>query len=76
MFSRGAQLFCGIWEPKAPQRLVLGPPAAAQYFGSEQEELASFLKDREAEGVKSAHFYFPNDLDASTQTTNHIIIEI
>ena len=41
----------------------------------EQEELAIYLKDREAEGVKSIHFYFPNDLDASTQTTNHIIIE-
>ena len=25
----------------------------------EQEELASYLKDREAEGVKSVHFYFP-----------------
>ena len=40
----------------------------------EQEELAVYLKDREAEGAKSVHFYFPNDLDASTQTTNHIII--
>jgi hypothetical protein len=42
----------------------------------EQEELATYLKDREVEGVKSVHFYFPNDLDASTQTTNHIIIEL
>ena len=41
----------------------------------EQEELAIYLKDREAEGVKSTHFYFPNDLDASTRATNHIIIE-
>jgi hypothetical protein len=41
----------------------------------EQEELASYLKDREAEGVKSVHFYFPNDLDASTET-NHIIIDL
>src|SRR5262245_1889229 len=40
----------------------------------EQEELAVYLKDKEAEGVKSVHFYFPNDLDASTQITNHIII--
>ena len=37
----------------------------------EQEELAIYLKDREAEGVKSIHFYFPNDLDASRQATNH-----
>ena len=42
----------------------------------EQEELASYLKDREAEGVKSVHFYFPNDLDTSTQTTNHMIIDL
>jgi hypothetical protein len=42
----------------------------------EQEELASYLKDREAEGVKSVHFYFPNDLDASTQTTNHVVIDL
>jgi hypothetical protein len=41
-----------------------------------QEELASYLKDREAEGVKSVHFYFPNDLDASTQTTNHVVIDL
>jgi hypothetical protein len=27
-----------------------------------QEELASYPKDREAEGVRSVHFYFPNDL--------------
>ena len=42
----------------------------------EQEELASYLKDREAESVKSVHFYFPNDLDASTQTTNHIVVDL
>ena len=42
----------------------------------EQEELASYLKDREAEGVKSVHFYFPNDLDTSTQTTNHMSLTL
>jgi hypothetical protein len=41
-----------------------------------QEELASHLKDREAEGSKSVHFYFPNDLDASTQRTNHMVIDL
>jgi hypothetical protein len=48
------------------------------FLGSpdEQEELASYLKDREAEGVKSVHFYFPNDLDASTQTTNHMVVDV
>jgi hypothetical protein len=36
-----------------------------------------YLKDREAEGVKSElAFYFPNDLDAGTQTTNHIVIDL
>jgi hypothetical protein len=29
----------------------------------EQEDLTSYLKDRESDGVKSVHFYFPNDLD-------------
>ncbi|MFZ0581873.1 MAG: hypothetical protein WAM23_12130 [Candidatus Acidiferrales bacterium] len=42
----------------------------------EQEQLASYLKDKEAEGLKSVHFYFPNDLDASTQTTNHMVIDL
>ena len=41
-----------------------------------QEELASYLKDREAEGLKSVHFYFPNDPDARTQTTNHMVIDL
>ena len=42
----------------------------------EQEELATYLKDREAEGVKSVHFYFPNDLDTSTQTINHMVVDL
>ena len=42
----------------------------------EQEELASYLKDREAEGVESVHFYFPNDLDASMRTTNHVVVDV
>ena len=42
----------------------------------EQEELATYLKDREAEDVKSVHFYFPNDLDASTQTINHMVVDL
>jgi hypothetical protein len=56
------------WE-NGPGYIFLEPP-------DEQEELATYLKDREAEGVKSVHFYFPNDLDASTLTTNHIIIDL
>ena len=29
----------------------------------EQEVLATYLRDREAEGVKSVHFYFPSYFD-------------
>ena len=38
-------------------------------------QLASYLKDREGEGVKSVHFYFPNDLDTG-KATNHMIIDL
>jgi len=41
----------------------------------EPEELASYLKDREVEGVKSVHFYFPNDLDAG-KAINHMVIDL
>ena len=40
------------------------------------DELVSFLKAREANGVKSVHFFFPNDPDASPQVSNHIIINV
>jgi hypothetical protein len=55
------------WE-NGPSYIFLESP-------DEQEKLASYLKDREAEGVKSAHFYFPNDLDAG-KATNHMVIEL
>jgi hypothetical protein len=55
------------------QRWENGPGYIFLQLPDEQEELAIYLKDREAEGVKSVHFYFPNDLDASTPTTNHIM---
>jgi hypothetical protein len=42
----------------------------------EPEALASCLKDREAEGIKSVHFYFPNDLVMGPGTTNHVVIDI
>ena len=51
----------------------------ATYFlesPDDQEQLASYLKNRKSEGLKSVHFYFPNDLDASTQTTNHMVIDL
>jgi hypothetical protein len=58
------------------QRWENGPGYMFLESPDEQEELATYLKDREAEGVKSVHFYLPNDLDAGTQTTNDIIIEL
>ena len=42
----------------------------------EQEDLTSYLKDRESEGVTSVHFYFPNGLDTGTGTTNHVVIDL
>jgi hypothetical protein len=53
-----------------------GPGYISLESPDKQEELASYLKDREAEGLKSVHFYFPNDPDASTQTTNHMVIDL
>ena len=58
------------------QRWENGPGYIFLESPDDQEELASYLKDREAEGVKSVHFYFPNDLDASTQTTNHMVVDV
>ena len=40
------------------------------------DELVSFLKAREADGVKSVHFFFSNDPDASPQISNHILINV
>jgi ClpX C4-type zinc finger len=53
------------------QRWENGPDYIFLESPDEQEQLASYLKDREVEGVESVHFYFPNDLDASTQTHGH-----
>jgi hypothetical protein len=58
------------------QRWENGPDYMFLESPDEQEQLASYLKDREAEGMKSVHFYFPNDLDASTQTTNHMVVDV
>ena len=58
------------------QRWENGPGYIFLESPDEQEELASYLKDRETEGVKSVHFYFPNDLDASMRTTNHVVVDV
>ena len=58
------------------QRWENGPDYIFLESPDMQEELASYLKDRESEGLKSVHFYFPNDLDAGRQTTNHMVIDL
>jgi hypothetical protein len=40
------------------------------------DKLASFLKANGADGVKSVHFFFPNDSDAGLQTANHIVVDL
>jgi hypothetical protein len=40
------------------------------------DKLASFLKANEADGVKSVHFFFPNDSDAGPQIANHIVVDV
>ena len=48
------------------------------FSGSEVdvEELASFIKANETNGVKSVHFFVPNELDATPQESTHIIINV
>jgi hypothetical protein len=41
------------------QRWENGPGYIFLESPDNQEELANYLKDREAEGVKSVHFFFP-----------------
>lgn len=40
------------------------------------DQLASLLKASETEGVKSVHFFFPNDADAGPQVSNHTVISV
>src|ERR1700692_34500 len=40
------------------------------------DKVASFLKANEADGVKSVHFFFPNDTDAGSQIANHIVVDL
>jgi hypothetical protein len=51
-----------------------------EYIFSESEvdidELASFLKANEANGVRSVHFFFPNDPGSGPQISNHIAINV
>jgi hypothetical protein len=51
-----------------------------EYIYSESEddvdEFASFLKTNDANGVKSVHFFFPNDVGSGPQISNHIAINV
>ena len=40
------------------------------------DKLASFLKANEEDGVKSVHFFFPNDSDAGPQIANHVVVDV
>jgi hypothetical protein len=40
------------------------------------DELGSFLKTNDAEGVKAVHIFFPHDLDATPQVSTHIAISV
>src|SRR5580704_11420147 len=40
------------------------------------DKLASFLKANEADGVKTVHFFFPNDSDAGPQIANHVVVDV
>src|ERR1700720_1001014 len=38
--------------------------------------LTSLLKAKDVDGVRSIHFFFPNDSDAGPQTANHIVVDL
>ena len=57
------------------QRWESGPDYVYLESPDDREQPASYVKDREGEGVKSVHFYFPNDLDTG-KATNHMIIDL
>ena len=40
------------------------------------EKVTSYLEGQEADGFKSVHFYFPNDLVTGAGTTNQVVIEL
>jgi hypothetical protein len=56
------------------QRWENGPVYIFLEPSDEQEELATYLKDREAEGAKSVHFYFLSDFVAGIKATEHVVI--
>jgi hypothetical protein len=57
------------------QRWQNGPDYIFLESRDDQEQLVYYLKEREADGAKSVHFYFPNDPGAG-KSTNHMIIEV
>ena len=45
-------------------------------LNNDANQLTSFLKANEVDGVKSVHFFFPNDSDTGPQTANHIVVDL
>jgi len=40
------------------------------------DKFTSYLKGQEADGLKSVHFYFPNDLVTGAGKTNQVVIDL
>jgi hypothetical protein len=63
-----------------PSDLLQKWKSGVEYIFSEAkddvDELATFMKANEMDGAKSVHFFFPSDLDARPQTSNHIAISV
>lgn len=51
-------------------------PKAKEKDGGEVGKFTSYLKGQEADGIKSVHFYFPNDLVTGAGTTNQVVIDL
>jgi hypothetical protein len=57
---------------------TLGKRTGLHIFGIARRAGGTCLvpKGQRSRCVKSVHFYFPNDLDANTQTTNHMVVDV
>jgi hypothetical protein len=57
---------------------TVGKRTGLHIFGIARRAGGTYLvpKGQRSRGLKSVHFYSSNDLDASTQTTNHMVIDL
>jgi hypothetical protein len=58
------------------QRWESGPGYIFLESPDEQEVFATYLKDREAERVKSIHLYILNEFEADKQRTKHFVVDL